>query len=108
MNPETVREQSLFEAALALPAGAPREAFLQDACNGNVALHRRMTKLLDAHTQSADFFPENASEMLGVDQAEVESLAVAESSAFGEQPGQRVGRYKLLKQLGIGGCGVVY
>jgi len=108
VNDGTVKEQSLFKAALARAAGASREAFLQDACNGNVALHRRMTKLLDAHTQSEDFFPENASEMLGVDQAEVESLAVAESSAFGEQPGQRVGRYKLLKQLGIGGCGVVY
>lgn len=108
MNPGIVKEQSLFEAALALPAGAPRETFLQEACNGNVALHRRMTKLLDAHTQSEQFFPENASQMLGIDQAEVESLAVAQSSAVGEQPGQKVGRYKLLKQLGEGGCGIVY
>ena len=108
MNDGTVREQSLFEAALALPAGERRAAFLQEACNGNVALHRRLTRLLSAHTQSNDFFPENASEMLGVDQAEVESLAVAQSSALGEQPGQKVGRYKLLKQLGEGGCGIVY
>jgi serine/threonine protein kinase len=108
VNDGTVKEQSLFEAALALPAGAPRQAFLQEACNGDVALHRRMTKLLDAHTQSEGFFPENASEMLGVDQAEVESLAVAQSSAVGEQAGQKVGRYKLLKPLGEGGCGVVY
>src|SRR5262245_22679497 len=46
--------------------------------------------------------------MLGVDQAEVQSLAVAQSSAVGEQPGEKVGRYKLLKQLGEGGCGIVY
>src|SRR5204863_1392452 len=30
------------------------------------------------------------------------------SSALSEKPGDKIGRYKLLEQIGEGGCGVVY
>src|SRR5208283_880875 len=33
---------------------------------------------------------------------------IAPSFEIPEQPGDRIGRYKLLQQIGEGGCGVVY
>src|SRR5690348_6371003 len=34
--------------------------------------------------------------------------AVRTSETRAEQPGERIGRYKLLEKIGEGGCGVVY
>jgi len=104
----TAREQSLFEAALAIEAGDERNAFLREACKDDASLHRRITRLLAAHTHTEGFFPHSASQMLAVDQSEVRELLASQPALAGEMIGQSVGRYKLLKQLGEGGCGIVY
>jgi len=104
----TTREQPLFEAALAVEDGDEREAFLKEACSSDDALYRRLTRLLAAHTRSEGFFPDSATQMLGVDAAEVRELITCQSASPSEMLGQTVGRYKLLKQLGEGGCGIVY
>lgn len=108
MVEETAREQSLFEAALAVEPGAERDAFLQEACKGDAALYRRITRLLAAHTRSEGFFPGSASQMVGVDRSEVGELLASQTADANAMLGQAVGRYKLLKQLGEGGCGIVY
>lgn len=108
MDGKTTREQSLFESALAQAAGAAREAYLREACNGDVALHLRLTRLLAAHTRTEGFFPECASQWLGVDRAEIRQWTTNDPASLGETLGQCVGRYQLLKQLGEGGCGIVY
>jgi len=56
-------------------------------------------RLLKSHDQVGDFLEQPAPE------------AVPEAKAWasvGEKPGNRIGRYKLLQQIGEGGCGVVY
>src|SRR5216684_4488065 len=55
--------------------------------------------LLLAYEQAGDFLGKPAAER---------PPKVAQVLAAGEKPGDRIGHYKLLQQIGEGGCGVVY
>ena len=88
---------AIFDAAIELPPER-RAAYLREACGDDDALRQRVEALLRAH-ESAEMFmasPAVAPRM--------ETLVVKPA----EQPGDRIGRYKLLQQIGEGGCGVVY
>src|SRR6266581_5465355 len=91
-------EESIFAAALALPP-EQRAACLDQACGGDSALRRRVEVLLNAHAASA-FLEEPA--------APVAAHTLQISPPVSERAGDRIGRYKLLQQIGEGGCGVVY
>jgi serine/threonine protein kinase len=86
----------LFTEALQRPAGEERDAFLLDACADNEPLRRRVNELLEAQALTSDFLEEVPPEVK------------ARAEAHGEQPGDRIGRYKLLQQIGEGGCGIVF
>jgi tetratricopeptide (TPR) repeat protein len=88
---------AIFDAAIELPP-ARRAAYLQEACAGNAALRQRVEALLRAHADAESFMEIPALEV----RPETPILKLA------EQPGDRIGRYKLLQQIGEGGCGVVY
>jgi len=105
---ETTREQSLFQAALTVEAGESRDAFLTEACQGDAALRKRIARLLAAHMRSEGFFLGSASQMAKVEGFEVGELLAIRAADANEMLGSVVGRYKLLKQLGEGGCGIVY
>lgn len=99
MNVPHQSDESLFEAALDFPAGS-RGDFLRQKCGEDVALLQRLEKLLAAHEQATgvlDQFPAAAMR---------ESITL--STPVAEKPGDRIGRYRLLQQIGEGGCGVVY
>src|SRR3954465_11446232 len=92
------QEEPLFEAARKLRDAAEREAFLRAACAGDPSLFERVQQLLAAETAADQFFAEGVSAL-------TEALT---ETPLTEKPGDRIGRYKLLQQLGQGGCGVVY
>jgi serine/threonine protein kinase/tetratricopeptide (TPR) repeat protein len=95
-NPEV----AILNAALELPAGQ-RAAYLDQACAGNTALRQQVEVLIQAHEQAGRFLELPPT---GVDfhRTALTPLPIA------EKPGDTVGRYKLLQQIGEGGCGVVY
>ena len=98
MNDPPKRDVMLFAEALQL-SPAERCAYLERACGADAELRQRVERLLKAHDQAGDFLEHPPAE------AVVETHPKA---SVGEKPGDRIGRYKLLQQIGEGGCGVVY
>ena len=110
MNEPPNPEVAAFAAALELPADQ-RGAYLDHACAGDLALRRQVEALLRVHDDAGNFFDKLAP---------VARPTSAEGALPGpsdtmrlpgipsEKPGDRIGRYKLLQQIGEGGCGVVY
>ncbi len=93
------REESLFEAALELPR-EQRGDYLSRVCADDPALRARIEALLAGHEQT-DGVLDRAHEA-------VQSTPRLRPSPPAENPGDRIGPYKLLQQIGEGGCGVVW
>src|SRR6266702_3813605 len=108
MNPPPNREVALFSAALELPASL-RGAYLREACPDDPALRLRLEALLRVHEEAIPFLespaPGAQESPMG---AQVNGPTVRLSTPLAEKAGDRIGRYKLLQQIGEGGCGVVY
>src|SRR6266404_5189952 len=98
MNDAPDRDVVVFTEALRLPA-AERAGYLDRACAGDGELRRRVEAILRAYEEAGNFLEEPAA---GV------PTANTQGTVAGEKPGDRVGRYKLLQQIGEGGWGVVY
>jgi len=94
------REVAVLNAALELRP-AERAAYLDHACAGDAALRKQVESLLQAHDQAQDFLDAPPA---GLDLKRTEMVKIP----LTEKPGDRIGRYKLLQQIGEGGCGVVY
>jgi WD40 repeat protein/serine/threonine protein kinase len=89
--------QNLFNAALERSGAAERARFLDEACGADAALRERVEKLLRAHEEIGGFMAQPSRSPAGLG-----------GNPLTEKPGDRIGRYKLLQQIGEGGCGVVY
>src|SRR6266403_2911288 len=87
-----------FSEALRLPP-EERDRYLSEACKGDVEFRRRVEALLLAYEHAGDFLRRPAAER---------PPKAAQVVPAGEKPGDRIGHYKLLQQIGEGGCGVVY
>src|SRR5215471_6945581 len=103
MTDPVEREVAVFSAARRLPGGE-RAAYLDDACAGDAALRQRVEKLLRANEEASGFLQEPAAGA----QRPADALGSPNAGPTGEKLGDRIGRYKLLQQIGEGGCGIVY
>ena len=95
MNDEPSREVAVFAAALELPA-RERAGYLARECGDDEALRARVEALLRAESEAGNFLEKPAG-----------NSGARNIHAIGEKPGDRIGRYKLLQQIGEGGAGVV-
>jgi eukaryotic-like serine/threonine-protein kinase len=84
----------VFNEAKARPAGADRERFIDEVCRDDNALKEQVISLLKANEGAGDFLQKTP--------------LIFSTPLLTEKPGDRIGRYKLLEQIGEGGCGVVY
>jgi eukaryotic-like serine/threonine-protein kinase len=109
LNP---RERELFIQALEQPSPRARQAFLDRACDNDVGLRRRLDALLDRFHQLGTFLENPVIAVPGeVRQAGEGDRGMSRPTLVvpvTEQPGDRIGRYKLIEKIGEGGCGVVY
>jgi hypothetical protein len=110
MNESPNPEIAVFAAALELPADQ-RGAYLDQACAGDADLRRQVEALLRVHDDAGSFF-DKLSSVARPTSAEGEmpdsSGTIRFPASPAEKTGDRIGRYKLLQQIGEGGCGVVY
>ncbi len=94
MSANLERIEAVFHQALEVGL-EERAAFLAGACGGDAALLAKVQALLQAHETAEGFLPE-------------EPQGEAPVGLVAEKPGDRIGHYKLLEQIGEGGTGIVY
>ena len=90
-------EEKIFVTAATLPR-TERRAFLEAACEGAPSVRTRVERLLAVHDDDA-FMATPAAEPLA---------AFPEHDTSSEQPGERIGNYRLIEPLGSGGFGTVW
>jgi serine/threonine protein kinase/tetratricopeptide (TPR) repeat protein len=96
------REEVIFAEVVDLPAEA-RAGPLERACGGDQALRARVEALLTAIDKAGDLLespPPGAAELIAPD--------VGNGATLYEKPGDCIGGYRLVVEIGSGGCGVVY
>ncbi|MBI3852988.1 MAG: tetratricopeptide repeat protein [Verrucomicrobia bacterium] len=101
------REVAVFSAARQLPAGE-RAAYLDEACAGDAALRQRVEELLRATEEAGAFLQDAAPGAQRRANALAPPNPPQHVAAPGQKVGDHIGRYKLLQQIGEGGCGAVY
>ena len=103
-------EDALFYAAASVADADQRKIFLDQACANNPDLRTVVERMLSAQGEAEHFFDKGRSALhLPADEIPAAMAGcIKEKATVDEQIGTWIGRYKLLQQIGEGGCGVVY
>ena len=96
MNESSNRHFVAFTEAVA-KVPSERKAFLDSACEGDAVLRSRVEDLLRAHDELGGFLHDSPN-----------AVPTRGSASPGPQPSDWIDRYRLVEQIGEGGCGIVF
>jgi len=95
-----VRLEAVFESAIELNS-EQRPAYLTEACRGDPDLRRDVEALIHAWEQANELFE-------SAEQGPAQSKRSELNDPLQEGPGNRIGPYRLLEEVGSGGFAVVF
>jgi eukaryotic-like serine/threonine-protein kinase len=100
VNPNSGTAETILNAALAFSA-AERAAYIAGACADNQVLRQQVEALLRSQAAPQGSPPNPPA-------SPASTIKLEFTKAPDEAVGQSIGRYKLMEEIGEGGCGVVY
>ena len=104
MSLDFKRLEQVLAGAAARNDPAERASYLAQACGEDRALRAEVERLLAANQQAGDFLETPAIREVQSAECGVQNGG----TRLVEKPGARIGRYKLLEEIGEGAFGVVY
>src|SRR5512139_2835274 len=102
MSDQLQSPETLLATVLEISGDAERRAYLERACGSDAALREEVESLLAAHAAAGEFLQHSAPRGAGAAQKTMFIPPLSETT------GTRIGRYKLLEQIGESGFGVVW
>lgn len=112
MSEQRPTEETIFIRACSISNLERREAYISDVCGDDPELKKRIEALLSAHSEADTFFatdlPGSSLGEEDPDRTVLSPFPPGKSTPPSERPGDTIGRYKLIEEIGVGGCGVVF